>query len=63
MLSVLTTQKKQEYTRNLSEVMDVLITLCVVTVSLVYAFVQTHQNVLNMCNFLYVKYTSVKFKK
>ena len=48
--------------RNLLEVMDMLITLTVVMISQVYAYVQTHQNVYIKCNFLYIKYTRIKLE-
>ena len=39
-----------------------LITLIVVMISQVYAYVQTHQNVYIKCNFLYIKYTRIKLE-
>lgn len=44
-------------------VMAMFITLLVVMVSGVYAYVQPHQNyALNMCDILYAKKTSMKLK-
>lgn len=44
MLSAFTT-KKQEDTKNISEVMSMFITSCVVIVSQLYWYVQIHQNI------------------
>ena len=44
MLSVLNTHTEQRDTKNLLEVMDMLIILITVVVTWVCAYVQTHQN-------------------
>ena len=66
MLNVLTakqttTTKPLRGTRKLLEVIDMFITLILMMVSWVYAFVQTHQTVyINYIKFLFINYISIK---